>query len=138
MILVDSNILVYAINQRSPKSLASQNFIRSFQTQLCYSHQNVIETYRILTHPKFDHPLTSLKAISAIQTITDQLSLITPLPESFYLAVEYLRRLKLRSDQVFDAYLAATAITNSVTELATDNTKDFKIFSQLHLINPYH
>lgn len=44
---------------------------------------------------------------------------------------------KLKTDLVFDAYLVATALSNDIDTIATDNTRDFKKFSDLNIINPF-
>lgn len=49
--LIDSNILVYAINILSPKHKKAQNFLQENITKLEIAHQNIFETLRVLTHP---------------------------------------------------------------------------------------
>ena len=59
--LLDSNILVYAINVRSPKNQVAQKFLQENLKELVVAHQNILETMRVLTHPKFPHPLSVRK-----------------------------------------------------------------------------
>lgn len=47
-----------------------------------------------------------------------------------------IKKYNLSSDLVFDACLTATAISNNVYSIATDNVKDFKNF-EIDIINPF-
>jgi predicted nucleic acid-binding protein len=134
--LLDSNILVYAINIRSPKHKLAQLFILENLKDLIVAHQNILETLRVLTHPKFPHPLSAQKAIEEITSITEACKVISPNNKTHYLALELINRHNLVSNNIFDAYLAATALSNNITIIATDNTKEFQNFG-LTLINPF-
>ncbi|MDE2025042.1 MAG: PIN domain-containing protein [Patescibacteria group bacterium] len=133
--LVDTNILIYAINADSPKHKLSQTFLES-ENNLVIAHQNIFEALRVLTHPKFTHPMKPRSAQDALWTIIDSYKIIYPNNKTHYLALEYINEHSLVGNKIFDAYLAATAISNSITTIATDNTKDFKIFG-IDIINPF-
>ncbi len=134
--LLDSNILVYALNIRSPKNQAAQKFLQENLKELVVAHQNILETLRVLTHSKFPHPLSAQKAIEEITTITDACKIIYPNNNTHYLALELIREHKLVGNYIFDAYLMATAMSNNIMTIATDNIKDFQKF-KIQLINPF-
>lgn len=138
MILIDSNILVYAINTSSPKNTVSRRYISTYTHELCITHQNIFETLRILTHPKFDNKHDTIKAIAAISTIADHVQLLTPQNQTPYIALELIRRYTITSNAIYDAYLVATILSNGVGTIATDNEKDFKRFSEITVINPFN
>lgn len=62
--LIDSNILIYAINLDSPKSKIAQEFLKENLDNLEITHQNILESIRILTHPKFSNKPIHLSAFS--------------------------------------------------------------------------
>ena len=134
--LIDSNILVYAINSRSPKHKPAQNFLQENIRELIVAHQNIFETLRVLTHPKFPSPLSVHNAIEEIKRITNACRVIAPDYKTHYMTFELIKKYNLSSDLIFDAYLAATALSNGITTIATDNTKDFQRF-EITLINPF-
>lgn len=135
--LLDSNIIIYSLNEESPKSDKSQKFIRDNQTILCISHQVILESLRVLTHPKFKNPMDYKSAMKSVWSIAEVLRMISPSPETMYIFKELVDKYHLKSNRIFDAYLAATAISNNIDIIATDNTKHFKIFEEIKVLNPF-
>ncbi|MDO8429073.1 MAG: PIN domain-containing protein [Candidatus Daviesbacteria bacterium] len=135
--LVDANILIYAINEDSPKHTAAKRFLDENKKTLVISHQVVLETIRILTHPKFVRPMEPLSAVKSISAIAEVCQTITPNQKTYYLTLELIKKFTLGGNRIFDAYLAATAITNGIYNIATDNIKDFKKFVEIKIINPF-
>ncbi len=135
--LIDSNILIYAINVDSPKHKKAQEFLKQNLGSLEVAHQNILETIRVLTHRKFSKPMEPKSALTAIQAITQSCRLISPAQTTYYLWLELINRYALTGNRIFDAYLAATALSNGINILATDNVADFKKFKGLKVINPF-
>lgn len=135
--LVDSNVLIYAINVRSPKNSLAQNFLTKNEQNLHVSHQNILETLRVLTHKKFEHPMNIKDAIEAVEGITNGCTIISPDNRTHQVTLKLIERYSLSSNQIFDAYLVATALCNDITTIATDNTKDIGKFAQITVINPF-
>lgn len=138
MILLDSNLIVYSLYNESPKQAKSQEFIRSNLSKLCVSHQNILESVRVLTHPKFASPMSPKDANRAVWEIVGALNLISPNIESLFLVRELIDKHKLKGNKIFDAYLVATAMANEIFSIATDNVKDFKIFEEINVVNPFN
>lgn len=124
-ILIDSNILIYAINTSSPKHHQAQDFLQEHRQELVVSQQNIFESLRVLTHPKFPYPMTTKEAIRALEAITKVANIINPNLQSYELALELIKKYNLNSETIFDAVLAATALANQVNLVVTDNERDF-------------
>ncbi|MBI2613294.1 MAG: PIN domain-containing protein [Candidatus Levybacteria bacterium] len=135
--LVDSNILIYAINRRSSKHVTAQNFLQNNIGDLEVAHQNIFETLRVLTHPKFPSSMKIQDALNAINNITKTCRVIFPDEKTYSITLFLIKKNALVSDQIFDAYLAATALSNGIAVIATDNIRDFKKFKEIKLINPF-
>lgn len=135
--LIDSNILVYSINSSSPKHKKAQNFLQENLSELIVTHQNIFETLRVLTHPKFTNPMKTGDAVKAVENILRQCTVVSPDYRTHHIALELIKKHGLSGDLVFDAYLVATALANGLDLIATDNTKDFKKFTELKTINPF-
>lgn len=135
--LVDSNILVYAINRRSPKNKMAQIFLKNNIGNLQVAHQNILEALRVLTHPKFPSPMKIKNALRAIEKVLKACRIISPVEKTIYITLLLIKKNKLVSDQIFDTYLVATALSNEITTIATDNIRDFKKFKEIKLINPF-
>lgn len=135
--LIDSNILIYAINVDSPKHKKAQKFLKENIAVLNIAHQNILEAIRVLTHPKFPKPMKIKDAVTAVNAISQALQIILPNQSTFYLTIDLVQTYKLTGNRIFDAYLAATAMTNDIDTIATDNTNDFQKFSGLKILNPF-
>ena len=135
--LIDSNILVYSINSSSPKHKKAQQFLQNNLDDLEVAHQNIFETLRILTHPKFPNPMKINEAILAVERILKACRIITPGFSAHRIALELIKKHKVTSNQVFDAYLVATAVSNDIYTVATDNISDFKKFTIIKITNPF-
>lgn len=135
--IIDSNILIYAINADSPKNKKAQEFLRDNLKDLAVTHQNILETIRVLTHQKFSKPMGLKLALTAIQAIVQSCRIISPTQTTYYLWLELVNKYQLTGNRIFDAYLVATALSGSVNIIATDNVKDFKKFTELKIINPF-
>lgn len=135
--LADTNILIYAINIRSPKHKTAQKFLKENSSYLEFAHQNVFEAIRVLTHKKFSNPMSLASALKAILAIVHSGSVISPNETSFYTALELVKKHKLEGNRIFDAYLVATALSNDINTIATDNTKDFKKYKEIKIFNPF-
>lgn len=135
--LLDSNIIIYAINNSSPKHKLAQDFIVKNKSRLYVAHQNIFESLRVLTHPKYPNPMDIKGATGAVNGICDALNVVYPQLETHFLALELIKKYQLTSDKIFDAYLVASMLSSGVDEIATDNEKDFRVFKGIKVINPF-
>lgn len=136
-ILVDSNIVVYAINDDSPKQARAQKFLNDERYTLFITHQNIMESLRVLTHPKFSSPMSVKAAMAAITAISDACTVIAPDPSAIYVALDLIKQHQSVGNQIFDAYLAATTLSAGLKTIATDNGRDFAGFEGLDVYNPF-
>lgn len=135
--LIDSNILIYAINTRSPKHKQAQKLLKDNLEKLEIAHQNVLEAIRVLTHKRYSNPMNLHAALDAILAICESSYVISPLTDTYHLALELIKAHRLIGNKIFDAYLVATALSNGITEIATDNVGDFRKFKGIKIINPF-
>jgi toxin-antitoxin system PIN domain toxin len=135
--LIDSNVLIYAINEASPKHRRAQQFLQDNINNIAVAQQNILESVRVLTHSKFPNPMLSHEALGSVLAITDNAKLLTPSKTTYYLFMDLIDKYKLAGDKIFDAYLIATALSNGVNVVATDNIKDFKNVSEIKAIDPF-
>lgn len=135
--LIDSNILIYSINLDSPKSKKAKEFLKENIGNLEIAHQNILESIRILTHPKFSNPMKIKDCLKALANISDSSHILFPDQRSYYLVLELIEKYKLNGNRIFDAYLVATMLSYGIKEIATDNEKDFSRFKGIKVINPF-
>ncbi len=137
--LIDTNILIYAHDSDSSFFEKSYAFMKEqiVSDNVCFSNQNFIEAYRIWTQ-KLKRPINANQAWE-IYDYYRQLGvkILYSTPKSYAL----LKNLALKYDivgvHIFDAQLVATMIEFGIKRLYTVNTKDFVIFKELEVVNPF-
>ncbi|MBN1162790.1 type II toxin-antitoxin system VapC family toxin [Patescibacteria group bacterium] len=134
-ILVDTDLLVYAINDSNELyNKKSRDFINDNVEYLVISDQNINEALRILTHPVFKKRLTVTKALNAVKKITDECTQIVPnisTRDTFY---KLVKKYCIDSNRIYDAYLVATMLTNGVHLIATFDKKGFSCFDEVQIM----
>jgi len=139
-VLVDTNILVYATNKNSIFHQKAKSFLEKElpSYSLCLSLQNLIEFYAIITNPKkIEKPLSQNQAILVIQKFieSDYFQIIAPKDKTIFLLLNFLKRYKVKSLEIYDLHLAATMKDNNISIIYTADTNIFKKLG-FRAINP--
>lgn len=135
--LIDSNVIIYALNSASPKNQESRLFIKAQAKRAVIAHQNILEVTRVMTHPKFANKFSVTTITKGIEQVTRAMKIIYPQEETLFVYQNLIKKYQPEGNRVFDLYLAATALSNGVREIATDNVRHFKDFEEIRVINPY-
>lgn len=140
MILVDTNILIYAEDKLS---LLHEQARQWWDTQLsgespvCLCWPILSAFIRITTNRQiFTHPLTMKQAITRVQSWMDQpcVRLIQPTENHWRIFKTMLIEGQASANLVVDAHLAALAVEHGCTLYSTD--LDFSRFPNLKWKNP--
>jgi uncharacterized protein len=138
--LLDANLLLYAVHQRAPlhgAAVAWLNEQLSGSRRVGFPWQSLIAFLRISTHPRaFQRPLD---AATAWARVADWLAapvawIPQPGPEHPALLGELIEQHDIRGNLVPDAQLAALALEHGMTVCSTDT--DFARFSEVRWHNP--
>lgn len=138
-ILIDSNILIYAIDETSEKHIAVQKVFEDIidaNTIVFISHQNIIEVLRVMTGK---YKKNAKEVIAVIDTIMAafKFRVIKPHDSSLHTLFNILGDIDVPGKRIFDLYLAATAIDNALSFILTENVKDFEGISGIEALNPF-
>ena len=133
-ILIDSNILVYAVDVSELEKHGSSN---KLLLDLAETGNAVLSSQNLA---EFSRALEKSKAVSY-----DQIKLFVSYLASVFQTVNYnsdsvLKALDISSQysiHFFDALLAATMEENFISEIITENEKDFKKIPWLKVTNPF-
>ena len=135
--LVDTNILVYAVNTAASHHEDARDFLRREYQQVVIAHQNILESLRVLTHSTFPTPLSVNKTLKITEDFSSTFRVISPKDETIFVFHELIQKYSCVSNTIFDAYLVATALTNGITTIATENERHFRIFKEITVLNPF-
>ncbi len=143
MILLDSNILVYAHTAQSPFFEAARR-VREQAIQgeidVCLTPQVLCEFLAACTNAKIIRPaLTPAQATREllIYWTHPQLRKIFPRDHTVERFAKYVEQYHLDGQRIYDAFLVATMLDNDVHTLYTLNTKDFERYPEVRVVNPF-
>jgi len=140
VILLDANLLLYAVHERSRQHRAAVDWLTrqlNGSRRVGLPWQTLIAFLRISTHPRaFERPL---EPATAWERIADWLAapvawIPEPGPEHARLLGELLVRHEVRGNLVPDAQLAALALEHGLTVCSSD--ADFARFGEVRWENP--
>ena len=128
MILLDSNILAYAVSPNDPHHAACKRALDdAFRRprEFCVTWVNLFEYLRVVTHPKvLSTPLPFQQAFENLRELASRLTLIHPGDRH----LEYVARVAsdlapVRGDLVSDCRIAAILLENGGTRMLSFDTK---------------
>lgn len=138
MICFDTNVLVYAINDKDPNHTKAQDFFElaiQNRQQLAISSQTIPESQHVLMKYYHQTSQTAHKVVFEVLTAF-QVQILYPNQDT----IRIFRKLMSNEEspkRVYDLFLASTMISNDVHEFFTFNKKDFKDIEDLTLLDLY-
>ncbi|MFQ5745560.1 MAG: type II toxin-antitoxin system VapC family toxin [Acidobacteriota bacterium] len=140
--LLDTNILIYALDPTSEFHAASHALLKRIDTAgagLCIAPQNLAEFYAIVTSGRrVPAPRKPEEALAVIEQFLERPGLeLLPVPTDVVARwVALARRRPVVGGDLFDIQLIATMLGNGITRIYTFNRDDFVMFSELQVIVP--
>jgi toxin-antitoxin system PIN domain toxin len=139
---VDTNVLIYAVNQgcvEHEKARAVYEIMLATPREWILSDQVLFEFYRGLRNPKIlERPLTHRQSMKQVVYLREESGVLHCCYEtSFWNQVTKKgANSNPKAIHVFDRVLAVTLLNHGVRNLYTRNEKDFEEFGFEQLINP--
>jgi toxin-antitoxin system PIN domain toxin len=129
--LLDTNILVYAMNEDAPAHEACRALREkgvTGQADLCITAQVLFEYFAVVTSPNsLPTPLAAEEALADIEKLAKVFPLL-PAPVDLHERVfELLRATGMSGRHVFDLELAATMLANDVATIYTFDPRFAKL-----------
>lgn len=140
MILVDANLLIYAVNRDAPLHSRAKRWLEAALAgpdTVAFSWNVLLAVLRLTTRPGlFRHPLSWATAFDLIGAWLDQptATVVSPGPRHLRILRELLLPLGAGGNLTSDAHLAALAIEHGAVLCSSD--ADFARFPRLDWRNP--
>ncbi len=136
MKLFDSNILIYAFDDKSKYYKKSRELID--MPNACITNQNIIETFRVITSFEiYTNTFTPQTAWKEINKLKEQFKVLTTRSSTIDVLETLINKYKVKSYGIYDANLVAHMIDYCVSTIYTNNPKDFLKFKEIEVINPF-
>ncbi len=140
MLLLDANVLLYAVNRSSREHAAAREWLREAlldSEAVAFAWTVVLAFLRLSTHPAvFPHPLNVAQAADAIERWLESPPAVTIEPTRQHLPLMrgLLERAGTAGNRVGDVHLAALALEHGATVVSFD--RDFARFEGVALRRP--
>jgi predicted nucleic acid-binding protein len=140
--MVDTNILVYAHNQDSPYFAQAKALLTYLINEGGFSVSDLIlfEFFSVITNGrKVEAPLHSETALYVITDMIESQNIAILQADDDHHFFQWLRQYinTTKRYQIYDASIAYVMFQNEITDLHTNNIKDFKKFDFIKAINPF-
>jgi predicted nucleic acid-binding protein len=139
--LADSNILSRLSQKQSPHHAIARRAVISLRKQgeeICLVPQNFIEFWAVATRPIISNGLglTIDETQYEVRKFKRLFTLYDDEPNIFAEWENLVANYQVSGKNVHDTRLVAAMIRHKITHLLTFNTKDFKRFNQITVVDP--
>lgn len=136
MISLDTNILVYSVDELSPFHDQAKSLLKRLMNgdeKFVLTWQVLMEFYAVVTGIGGKIKIPASPAWKFIESLleSENVSLVYPNRNTDKLLNQILTKKKCVGSKIFDIFLAATLLSNNVEILITENTKDFSGITNL-------
>lgn len=140
MILLDANVLVYALNANAPQHEASRGAVTAtLEGRLpgVVVPQVLVEAYAILTDPRrVERPLEPPVAWGEVEVFRVGCPVLAWRDEAMDALGRLVRDAAVRGQDVFDAMLVAQMEAHDVRTVCTYDAAGFRPFRWVHAVRP--
>lgn len=139
MILLDTNVLIYATDRLSAQHLASRRVVDASiarHIEGVIVPQVLVEFVAVATGTAVRSPLSTEQACVQAETFRAQIKMLVPSAESVQEWLVILIETGCAGRRTFDAYLAAQARSLGATSICTYNLDDFRGISGITPVRP--
>jgi uncharacterized protein len=140
VLLVDANVLLYAVNRRAAEHDVAREWLEralSGQEAVAFAWTVVLAFLRLSTHPAvFPHPLRPAQSAAVAERWLESAPAVTiePTRRHLPLLAGLLAQAGTAGNLVGDAHLAALALEHGAAVVSFD--RDFARFDGLRLVRP--
>lgn len=132
-ILLDTNLLIYSIDQDSKYFNSTTEFLADKSLQFYTTSKNLSVFLAVTTRL----PNSALKMDDALVIVEDFKSIINiiyPADESYSIFIQLLQKYKPVGLKIHDFEIASIALANKINTIATFNKKDFVEIKELEIL----
>jgi len=132
-ILVDTNVLIYAVDADSVFHEQAINFLSDSALKLFTTSKNVSEFLVVLTRNS-EIELSSSECLDILNSLLSDIVILYPTPASMNVFQALIRKYNPRDLWIHDVEIASIAISHGISVIATNNIVDFKRIDELKII----
>lgn len=140
MILIDTNVLVYAINEDAAQHSSSRTLVdQAIDGRLpaVFVPQVLVELYAVITdHRRITKPLTPSIAWGQVDVLRSTLPVLDPSGDAMELLGQLVAIHAAKGGRVFDLFLVAQMRARSIETICTYDTAHFRSIAGVDAATP--
>ena len=132
-VLIDTNILVYGIDEDSAFFKRARKILEQEKNQLATTSKNLVEFLAVTTKSS-GYNLNNDTALEIVEEIIQGVEIVYPTQESMAIFLDLMNRYQPKGLKVHDFEIISIGLANGLYEVATFNKKDFKPIKEISLL----
>lgn len=133
-VLVDTNMLIYAIDQKSAFFNGARAILESNKYELFTTSKKLTEFLVVATKPS-GYGLNPDLALDFVDHFANILNVLYPNNTSCTVLFELIRKYRPAGAKIHDFEIVAIGISHGILDIATFNRKDFYGIEEVNLIS---
>ena len=129
MILIDTNVLVYAVQEETIQHDASRRLVEAAadgRVMACLLPQILLEFLAVISDKRrTDNPALSDEASELAESFAASFAVLHPSASVFNILISLIKEFGVRGQHVYDCHLVAQMIDCGIDTICTYNLKDF-------------
>ncbi|WP_067619310.1 type II toxin-antitoxin system VapC family toxin [Dissulfuribacter thermophilus] len=132
-ILVDTNVLIYAVDADSQFNNQAVKFLSDSALKLFTTSKNISEFLVVLTR-NAEIELSSSECLDILSSLLSDIEILYPTPISMDVFQKLVRKYNPRGLWIHDVEIASIGMAHGISVIATNNIADFKRIAELEVI----
>ncbi len=129
-ILLDTNILVYAIDMDSVFHQRAKQVLIDENNGLYTTSKNISEYFAVCSKKN----VLPEVIWGFYEDIKQNTTILFPNVESLLLLEQLLKKYTPRGNRIYDVEIVSIALTNHITQIATVNIDDFRTITEIQIV----
>jgi len=134
-LLVDTNVLIYAIDADSKFHPQAIELIQNTDYDLYTTSKNISEFLVVLTRTE-TIKIDTIKALDILKELISNLKVLYPSEDSYQKFIDLLGKYRPRGLRIHDFEIISIALASGITQIATQNIDDFKSIKEISIKQP--
>jgi len=128
-VLVDTNVLIYAMDNSSEYYKKSQEILTSSKINLFITTKNISEYFAVCTKLKIDKQIV----FGFFGNIRENSAVLYPNKESIKKFEMLIEKYYPSGNRIYDLEIVSVMLANDIEHLATFNPKDFEYIKEISI-----
>lgn len=132
-VLLDTNILLYAIDEESKYFKSVQRLLNTDTINFFTTSKNISEFLSVITRIP-NSSISVEKALFILNDFQNSFRILYPTEESNVIFIDLLKKYTPHGLKIHDYEIVSIALSNKIKNIATINKKDFERIEEIKLV----